>query len=141
MTTPDDDPVAQGRFAFRMSPQCERTSDGWRAWYPGADWSVTAPTEEEARHKIAEEVSRRRNAGENPMAFQEAVYRQHLQEPIPGVYSMDNELYRHLIREVGYDQDALQEVFEESERRRAQGQSYTKAEYLAATNRKTDQGD
>jgi hypothetical protein len=64
-----------------------------------------------------------------------------LQEPIPGVYSMDNELYRHLIREVGYDQDALQEVFEESERRRAQGQSYTKAEYLAATNRKTDQGD
>jgi hypothetical protein len=55
---------------------------------------------------------------------------------------MDAELYRYLAREVtGYDWDALQPVFEESERLRALGQSYTKADYLAATNRKIDLGD
>jgi hypothetical protein len=142
MTTPADDSTEIRRWAFRMTPQCERTGDGWRASYPGADWSVTAPSEEEARQKFAEEVTRRRNAGENPKGFEDAVYREHLRKPIPGVYAMDSELYRYLVREViGYDQDGLQEVFEESERRRAVGQSYTKADYLASTNRKIDHED
>ncbi|BCO35652.1 hypothetical protein MHEC_20850 [Mycobacterium heckeshornense] len=136
MTTPADDPIAQQRFAFRMKPQFEHTTDGWRAWYPGSDWSVTAPSAEEARQKLVAEVNRRREAGEDPKAFQEAVYRKHLQEPVPGVYAMDNELYRYVARETGYDQDALQEVFEESERRRALGESFTKADYLAWMNRK-----
>lgn len=130
--TPTDDPIAQRRFAFRLEPLCERTDEGWRVSYPGADWSVSAPTEEEARQKFAEEVTRRRDAGENPSAFAETVYRRHLQEPVPGVYAMDSQLYRHLIREVGYDEYALQQVFEESERRRARGESYTRADHLAA---------
>lgn len=139
MATPTDDPIAQRRFAFRMVPQCERTSDGWRAWYPGADWSVTWPSEEEARYKLAEEVTRRRNTGENPMAFQEAVYRQHLREPVPGVYAMDSQLYRYLVRDViGHDEDGLQEVFEEAERWRADGKTYTKADYSASTSHQTD---
>jgi hypothetical protein len=139
MTTPADDPIAQQWFAFRMTPQFERIYDGWRASYPGSDWSVTAPSEEEARQKLVDEVNRRRDAGEDPKAFQEAVCRRHLQEPVPGVYAMDNELYRYVARETGYDQDALQEAFEESERRRALGASFTKADYLAWTNRRTDQ--
>ena len=104
MTTPTDDSTEIRRWAFRMTPQCERTDDGWRASYPGADWSVTAPSEEEVRQKFAEEVARRRNAGEQPKGFEEAVYREHLRKPIPGVYAMDSDLYRYLVREViGYD--------------------------------------
>jgi hypothetical protein len=142
MTTPADDSTETRRWAFRMAPQCERTGDGWRVSYPDAGWSVTAPSEEEARQKFAEEVTRRRDSGEQPKGFEDAVYREHLRNPIPGVYAMDAELYRYLVREVtGYDWDALQPVFEESERLRALGQSYTKADYLAATNRKIDLGD
>ena len=142
MTTPADDSTEIRRWAFRMTPQCERTDDGWRASYPGADWSVTAPSEEEARQKFAEEITRRRDAGERPKGFEEAVYREHLRKPIPGVYAMNSELYRYLVREVtGYDWDILQPIFEESERRRALGQTYTKADYLASTSRQNDHGD
>jgi hypothetical protein len=140
MTTPADDPIAQQRFAFRMTPQIEECDGEWRASYPGADWCVTAPSEAEAQRKLSEEVSRRRDAGEDPKAFQEAVYRRHLQVPIPGVYAVDNEVYLLVARETGYDQAALQKVFEEAERRRAEGKSYTKADYLEATSRGTDQG-
>jgi hypothetical protein len=141
MTKPADDSMEIKRWAFRMKPQAEPTGDHWKAFYPGSDWSVSAPSKKEALQQLEAEVRRRRDAGDDPFAFSEVVYRQHLRDPIPGVYAMDNELYRQLLREVGYDQNAMQQVFEESERRRAQGQSYTKADYLASTNRKTDQRD
>jgi len=139
VTTPAEDSIEIRRWAFRMTPQCEETDDGWRASYPGADWSVSAQSEEEARQKFADEVARRRNAGEQPKGFEAAIYREHLRRPIPGVYAMDSKLYRYLVREVtGYDWDALQPIFEESERRRALGQSYTKEDYLASTDRQID---
>jgi hypothetical protein len=131
MTTPDDDPIAQRRFAFRLVPLCEHTANGWRTYYPGAGWSITAASEDESRHQFAQEVERRRDAGQNPMAHADAIYRQHVQEhPVPGVFAMDSQLYRYLIREIGYDAERLQEVFEESERRRAHGEAYTKDDYL-----------
>jgi hypothetical protein len=94
---------------------------------------VAGPTEEEARRNLAEEVATRRNGGKEPTAFAEAFYHQHLRSPIKGVYAMDNDLYRYLVQEVGYDQGALQAVFEESERRRASGRRFTKGDYLAWT--------
>jgi hypothetical protein len=115
------------RWAFRLRPETEQTETGWRAWYPGADWSMTAPTEEEARQQLQEEVERRRQAGEDPFAD---IYRKHLRDAIPGVYAMDNALYREVARKSGYDQNALQQVFEEAERRRARGETYTTADYL-----------
>ncbi|MGB2923035.1 MAG: hypothetical protein WA944_02965 [Mycobacterium sp.] len=45
---------------------------------------------------------------------------------------MESELYRYVAQDVGYDWDILQGVFEEAERRRAAGETYSKADYLAA---------
>lgn len=129
--TDADELIAQQRFAFRMAPQIVEDEVGWRAQYPGAGWSVVGSTAEEAGQRLAEEVTRRRNAGEDPMAFQNEVYRRHLEEPVVGVWAMDSQLYRHLVLLGGYDQDSLQPVFEEAERRRALGQSFTKEDYLA----------
>lgn len=131
MTAAHDDPIAQRRFAFRIVPMCAWRDNAWRAWYPGTEWAVTGPSEEEARQNLAEEIAKRRNVGEDPTPFGEAVYRQHLLSPIEGVYAMDNNLYRYLVRELGYNQEALQAVFEESERRRASGGTLTKDDYLA----------
>lgn len=130
--SPSEDPIAQRRFAFRLVPRYERIGDEWRAQYPGADWWVSAPSEDEARQRFDRELARRREAGENPMAFAEAVYRRHLREPVDGVYAMESELYRYVAQDVGYDWDVLQGVFEEAERRRAAGETYSKADYLAA---------
>lgn len=129
MTTPSDDDLNQ--WAFRMQPQFTQTDTGWTGSYPGADWSVSAPTHDAAQQKLKDEVLRRRDAGDDPFGYAGAVYRQHLREPVPGVYAMDNELYRQIARETGYDQSRLQQVFEEAERRRAAGQSYTRADYDA----------
>lgn len=77
---------------------------------------------------MQEEAERRRRSGIDPF---EGIYRKHLREAIPGVYAMDNTLYREIARNSGYDQMLLQTVFEESERRRASGQGYSLAEYRA----------
>ncbi|UQX10390.1 hypothetical protein [Candidatus Mycobacterium methanotrophicum] len=52
-------------------------------------------------------------------------------KPAPGVFAMDNQLYREVARKTQSDQARLQAVFEEAERRRALGQSYTLGDYLA----------
>jgi hypothetical protein len=43
---------------------------------------------------------------------------------------MDNALYREVARQCRYDQNVLQQVFEEAERYRARGETYTTADYL-----------
>ncbi|ATA28110.1 hypothetical protein MLM_1470 [Mycobacterium lepraemurium] len=126
MTTTGEDDVK--RWAFRVQPQTEQRNAAWQASYPGTDWSVSAPTEDEARQRLQEEVERRRAAGKDPFA---AIYRRHLRETIPDVYAMDNALYHEVARKSGYDQNALQQAFEEAERRRALGKPYTKVEYQA----------
>jgi hypothetical protein len=49
---------------------------------------------------------------------------------IPGVFAMDNALYREVARKSGYDQNVLQQVFEEAERRRARGETHTTSDYM-----------
>ena len=125
MTTPDETDIK--RWAFRVRPETEQNETGWRAWYPGADWSVSAPTEDEARKQLQKEAERRRQAGQDPFTD---IYRKHMRETIPGVYAMDNALYREVARKSGYDQNVLQQVFEEAERRRARGETYTTSDYM-----------
>ncbi|EHB44947.1 hypothetical protein MycrhDRAFT_6624 [Mycolicibacterium rhodesiae JS60] len=126
MTAPEEIDIS--RWAFRVRPNIEQAETGWSASYPGTDWSIFAPTESEARQRLQEEAERRRRSGIDPF---EGIYRKHLREAIPGVYAMDNTLYREIARNSGYDQMLLQTVFEESERRRASGQRYSLAEYRA----------
>ncbi len=64
MTTPDEIDIK--RWAFRVRPETEQNETGWRAWYPGTDWSVSAPTEDEARKLLQTEAERRRQAGQDP---------------------------------------------------------------------------
>ncbi|GAY18451.1 hypothetical protein [Mycobacterium sp. shizuoka-1] len=126
MTGPEQPDLNQ--WAFRVRPAIEQFETGWRASYPGTEWSVIASTEGAARQRLQEEAENRRRSGVDPF---EGIYRKHLREAIPGVYAMDNALYREVARTSGYDQTLLQTVFEESERRRAAGQRYTLAEYRA----------
>lgn len=86
-----------------------------------------APTKDEARQRLQKEAERRRQAGDDPFAD---IYRKHLHQAISGVYAMDNALYREVARKSGYDQNVLQQVFEEAERRRARDETYTTADYL-----------
>jgi hypothetical protein len=119
------------RFAFHEVPQIEEQPDGsWVACYPARGWSVTGATEAEAVQRLRDEVVHRQGiAGTNPVAEDERILRQHLREPIPGVSVMDNDLYLALKDEPD-SQRVLLEAFQESERRRALGQSYTKDDYL-----------
>src|SRR5574340_197927 len=82
-----DDP-RRGR-AWQFTPQAEELSDGtWRAWYPSGGWSVTAPTEQEAKDKALRESVRRRDDSDE-IARKVAIMRRHLVEPVPGVSMLD----------------------------------------------------
>jgi len=71
--------------------------------------------------------SQRQNAGDDPLAYADAVYRRHLRDPVPGVYAVDNELYRELVHAPAPDR---KRAIREAERRRRSGQAYTMADYL-----------
>lgn len=115
-------------FAFHMDPQSEQLRDGsWTVKYPRADWSVSGLSEDDAMQKLRDEFIRRQSAGDDPLAYTDQVYREHLRSPIPGVYAMENDLYLE-VKDRGYDE--IQRVFREAERRRALGQNYTKDDYL-----------
>jgi hypothetical protein len=128
-TRADDDVCADElrRYAFHMEPQLEVEDDSWTALYPDADWSVSGGSREEALQRLGEEFVRRQNAGEDPLAYAEAVYRRHLRTPVVGVYAVDNELYRELVHAPASER---KRVIEEAERRRRLGQPYTLADYL-----------
>jgi hypothetical protein len=126
MTTSDEDnPLL--RWAFHMEPLFTHEGGSWTGSYPGADWSVSAPTEAEAREKLGEEFIRRQNAGEDALAYADAVYLRHLQEPVPGVYAMDNEVYLELKDEPWTEHGR---AFKEAEQKRLRGETYTKEDYL-----------
>lgn len=126
MTTPDEYETLQ-QWAFQMEPVYTDDGESWTGSYPGADWSVSAPTEAEAREKLGEEFIRRQNAGEDALAYADAVYLRHLQEPVPGVYAMDNEVYLELKDEPWTEHGR---AFKEAEAKRVQGLPYTKEDYL-----------
>jgi hypothetical protein len=119
------------RFAFHTVPQTKEQADGnWVAYYPARGWSVTGATKAEAMQRLRDEVMRRQGInGADPVAEDERIFRQHIREPIPGVYLMDNDLYLAL-KDKCDSQGVLEEAFKESERRRALGQTYTKDDYL-----------
>ncbi|MCV7303510.1 hypothetical protein H7J93_28225 [Mycobacterium barrassiae] len=130
MHTPADDDDQSSdltKYAFHMEPQLERSDESWTASYPGADWSVSAPNKESALQRLGEEFIRRQNAGEDPLAYADAVYRRHLREPVQGVSAVDNELYRELVHAPEAER---KRAIEEAERRRRLGQPYTKSDYL-----------
>jgi hypothetical protein len=109
-----------------MEPQVEASGDLWTASYPGADWSVSGPSSGEALDRLGKEFVRRQNAGEDPLAYADSVYRRHLHAPVPGVYAVDNELYRELVHAPADDRER---TIKEAERRRRLGQAYTLSDY------------
>ncbi|SPX94908.1 hypothetical protein [Mycobacterium xenopi] len=120
------------RWAFHIEPQAQQTGQSWTAWYPGADWTVTAPTKEAALQQLRDEFGRRlKESGYSAraFAFTDALYRRHLQDPVQGVYAMDVGVYNEL-RELGETPADLQEGFHEAEDRRVNGQPYTKEDYF-----------
>lgn len=129
MNTPDDDagPDELQQYAFHMEPQLSRDGSTWTASYPGADWSVSGGSSDEALMRLGEEFIRRQNANDDPLAYADDVYRRHLREPIDGIYAVDNDLYRELVHAPAAERDR---AVKEAERRRRLGQTYTLAEYL-----------
>ncbi|WP_094287323.1 hypothetical protein [Mycobacterium lehmannii] len=115
------------QYAFHMEPQVEQRGESWAAMYPGADWSVSGTSADDALRLLGEEFIRRQNAGEDPLAYAEVVYRRHLREPVAGVYAVDNELYRKLVHASAPER---KRTIEKAESRRRLGQSYTLSDYL-----------
>jgi len=114
------------QYAFEMKPQLRVDDRVWTASYPGADWSVSGSSRDEALQRLGEEFARRQNAGDDPLAYADDVYRRHLREPIEGIYAVDNELYRQLIDAPAEERER---AVQEAERRRRLGQTYTLADY------------
>ncbi len=118
------------QYATHIRPIITQTSDQtWRAQYPGVDWHITADSEQAAGDEIAKEALRRHDAGEPNAQPPHDLLLQHLQRPIPGVYALDRELFLYLRSNAGHTE--TQQAFEEAERRRAAGRSYTKDDYLS----------
>jgi hypothetical protein len=113
------------RWAFLRITQFEQRDNEWVAWSPGEDFSVSAPTKEQAATRLREESMRRNDR----YATNEAIFARHLHEPIPGIYAMDIGLYNEL-RELGESEADLSRAFHEAEQRRAMGQPYTKGNYF-----------
>jgi hypothetical protein len=125
----DDDATTDDlrQYAFHMEPQVKADGDAWTASYPGADWSVRGSSGQEALDRLGEEFARRQNAGEDPLAYADDVYRRHLHEPVDGVYAVDNELYRDLVFAPAAERER---AVREAERRRQLGQPYRLSDYL-----------
>ncbi|MGH3959886.1 hypothetical protein [Mycobacterium sp.] len=116
------------QYAMHIVPLITRGDDGsWQAQYPESDWHVTADTEEAAQRKLREEAERRLNAGQDSTGTPVDILERHLAHPIPGIYAMDNELFLYLRQNKGIAE--TERAFAEAERRRALGQTYTKADY------------
>ena len=128
MNARDDDEVLEllQQWAFHMEPQVTANGAVWTASYPGADWSVSGGTKDEALQRLGDELARRQNDGDDPLAYADRIYLRHLREPIDGIYAVDNELYRELIHA---SHDERNRVVREAERRRRSGQTYTLADY------------
>jgi hypothetical protein len=127
-TEPDSSNILQ-QYAFHATPLLEESGGWWTARYPHQDWTVSAATRDEALEQLKDEFMRRQNAGDAGYAYADTVCLRHLEEPVPGIYAMDNDLYRELMHE-GTAQADVMRAFEEAEERRQQGQPYTKDDYL-----------
>lgn len=134
MTNPNDTDAEltalYEKYATHIRPLITQTDDHtWRAQYPGVHWHVTADSDQAAADAISTEALRRLDAGEPDAEPPHDLLIRHLAHPIPGVYALDRELFLHLRIHAGHAE--TQKAFEEAERRRAAGKSYTMADYLA----------
>ena len=131
MTSPGDDAELEDlyqQYATHFRPIITQTGpDEWSARYPGLSWHVTADSQEAAGDEITKEALRRLDAGLDDAQPPHGLLKQHLATPIPGMYALDRELFLY-VRSAGHEE--TQRAFEEAERRRAQGRSYTKDDYL-----------
>lgn len=117
-------------YAVSIQPVITKMSDDrWRAQYPGVDWHVVTDTEAAAGDELVNEALRRADAGLPDAQPPHDILKRHLDKPIPGVFALDRELFLYLRTHEGVAK--VQLAFEEAERRRATGQPYTKADYLA----------
>lgn len=143
MTSPDGDAeldMLYQQYATHIRPLITQISaDQWRAQYPGLTWHVTAGSEQAASDEITKEALRRLDADQDDAQPPHDLLKRHLANPISGVYALDRELFLYLRGHAGRAE--TQRAFEEAERRRAQGRSYTKNDYLIEqlswTNNKT----
>ena len=118
------------QYATHIRPIITQLPTGrWRAQYPGLTWNVTADSEDAAGNEITDEALRRHDAGLDDAQPPHDLLKRHLTSPIPGVFALDRELFLYLRGRAGHT--GTQCAFEEAERRRAQGLSYTKSDYLA----------
>lgn len=133
MTQPDGDVELESlyqRYATHFRPLITQIrADQWRAQYPGLTWHVTADSEQAAADEITQEALRRLDAGQSDAQPPHDLLKRHLITPIPGVYALDRELFLYLRGRAGHEE--TQRAFEEAERRRAQGRTYTKDDYVA----------
>ena len=132
MTNPDatDLQALYEQYATHIRPIITQIDENtWRAQYPELDWHITADSEQAAGDEISRESQRRLDAGEPGAQPPHDLLQRHMQSPIPGVYALDRELFLYLRSHAGHS--ATQLAFEEAERRRAEGRSYTKADYLS----------
>lgn len=90
---------------------------------------MSAATEDDARQRLREELIRRQNAGDVDFTFADAIQRTHLNEPVPGMYAMDNDLYLEL-RHSGASQQDFARAFKEAEEKRQSGEPYTFEDYV-----------
>lgn len=77
-------------FVFRpiIEQRDERT---WIARYPGADWSATGTSEDDARQQL-HNTARARIGNPDNAAWRDTAIREHLARgPIPGVYELTRE--------------------------------------------------
>ncbi len=120
-----DDPTAGpfSKWAFLTVPQFELSDGNWVAWYPGADWTVSAASKADAITRLRETAMRRSGR----YTEDEAICARHLREPIPGIYAMDIGVCNEL-RETESEED-VNAAFIEAERYRQAGRTYTKADY------------
>ena len=118
-------------YAICVRPVITETSDNrWRAQYPGVGWHVMGDTEAAAGDELLNEALRRIDAGKPDAQPPHDLLERHLKYPIPGVFTLDLDLFLYLRSHAGVTQTEL--AFQEAERRRAAGEKpYTKGDYLA----------
>jgi hypothetical protein len=125
------DSASDVQYAVGFTPQTVELADGsWEASYPGDEWSVTAESKEAAIEMLKAEELQRIQDPVRRRQRREAIKREHLVTPVPGVAVMDAKLFHHLVTEK-VTRAEIDRVFEEAERRRAVGQPYSVADYVA----------
>lgn len=120
-----NDPLA--RYVFLVEPQVVHTGvDDWVAWYPNAQWSVTATTEAGAHEQLRATFAERQHIEYHRQVARE-FYEQHLTTAIPGMHAMDAELYDQL---KDAPRAVLDAAFAESDRFRARGKHLTRTDFI-----------